>query len=171
MLSKLIMPTNNGGPAPHVATEATAVGLTDLVRLLKATQEYEAVAQSLRANRSAVVEGAWGSSSPLAIAALSADHPASILIALAHPGDIEAWAADLETVSGQAPAIFPAFDNWSAKPSITDAANGQRLQMLRLLASPRPPRFVLASMAALVQPVPTVAALAARQQTVRVGAE
>jgi transcription-repair coupling factor (superfamily II helicase) len=165
------MPTNNGGPALHVATEATAVGLTDLVRLLKTTEEHEVVAQSLRAGRSAVVEGAWASSAPLAIAALSIDHSATVLIALAHPGDIEAWAADLESVSGIPPAIFPAFDNWSAKPSITDAANGQRLQLLRLLVSPRPPKFVIASMAALIQPVPTIAALTSRQQILRVGTE
>lgn len=154
-----------------MATEATPVGLTDLVRLLQATEGYEVVAQSLRAGRSAVVEGAWASSAPLAAAALASDQRSTTLIALAHPGDIEAWSADLESVSGARPIIFPAFDNWSAKPSPTDAANGQRLQLMQRLSSQQPPRFVIATIAALIQPVPSKASLAARQQVLRVGAE
>jgi len=56
-----------------------------------AADGFAAVVDALRTGRSGTVDGAWGSSSALAVAALGADAPATVLVVLAHPGDIGLW--------------------------------------------------------------------------------
>src|SRR5262249_41491504 len=85
---------------------------------------------------------------------------------LAHPADIDTWAADLAGFTGQQPQIFPAFDTWSANRSPLDEAAAARLQLIQRLGGKL---VVLASIQALLQPVPTQQALSARRRTIRAG--
>src|SRR5712691_6281922 len=79
-----------------IATDTpTAERLSDLVETLRAADGFDAVLDALRAGQSGTVDGAWGSSAGLTVASLGADAPATVLVVLAHPGDIEAWGDEL----------------------------------------------------------------------------
>ena len=153
---------------PPVALAPGVQGLADLPRLLQAADGFEPLAQGLRAGLSGAVDGAWGSSAALAIAALIKHSPATNLIVIAHPGDLDAWSGDLASVCGIRPVIFPAIDKLVGESLRFDAAIGERLRLLQQLATDPPP-LVLTTIQALLQPVPERSALAARTRTLRVG--
>src|SRR5437870_4026441 len=93
------------------ATLSAVDTLSDLANLLRRAEGFPPLLAALRAGRSATVDGAWGSSAALVAAALAAEGPPVLLVAIAHPRDLDGWAADLESFSGQRPATFPAWDN------------------------------------------------------------
>jgi transcription-repair coupling factor (superfamily II helicase) len=152
---------------PDEAGAAGRDGLAALVALAQSATGFVPARDALRACHSIAVDGAWSSAGPLALAALSHDIDGVGLIALAHPGDLDAWAADIESFAGIRPEIFPAFESWTGVRDIVDAAAGRRLQLLQQLRISHPPRLILAPIAALVQPVPSLASLAARQRIIR----
>jgi transcription-repair coupling factor (superfamily II helicase) len=133
------------------------------------TEGFPSVQSALAQGRSATVDGAWGSSAALATAALAQHAPRTVVVVIAHPRDLDGWTGDLTSFSGHTPSIFPAWDDFrdSAEQSVDEVA-GQRLRLLRQLEAPNPPRLVLTTLPALIQPVPDRAQLAAtrrRQQT------
>src|SRR5262245_33590382 len=107
------------------AGEVALTGLKELPRWLQTAPEFAAVAQALRAGRAATIDGAWNSSAALAVAALGthqgAAHEVSgkrrtsaaysvrgsstLLIVLAHPRDLDFWAGDLASFTGERPVI------------------------------------------------------------------
>lgn len=153
---------------PPVASAPGVGGLADLPRVIQAAEGFAPLAQSLRAGRSGAVDGTWGSSAALAAAALAGIAPATTLIVIAHPGDLDHWSADLQSLIGDAPTVFPALEAWREEAKPFDALAGERLRLLQRLAGDRP-KLVLTTMQALVQPVPKRADLAARTRTLRVG--
>ncbi len=165
-------------PLPAVS-ELPLEGLRDLAGLIESAEGFSSVGDALRAGRSATVDGAWGSSGALACAALGRQVPRTLLIAIAHPRDIDAWTDDLTSFAGAAPVVFPAWDQWPppAPPSplegeITtgsDEVAAARMRILKQLESNEPPRFLLATIAALMQPVPDRAALASQRRSVKTG--
>lgn len=142
--------------------------LADLPRLLRDAEGFSGVVVALRAGGAGTVDGAWGSSAALAAATLAAEAPATILVVLAHPGDLEAWTGDLEGFAGRRPVIFPASDSWPPNPSSYDDTPRQRLRLIQKLASD-PPKLLLTTMAAVMQPVPGRGELEARGRRLRVG--
>jgi transcription-repair coupling factor (superfamily II helicase) len=198
----------------------------ELTRLLPAQEGFPELADALRAGRSGTVEGAWGSSAALVTAGLGQEASGTLLVVLAHAGDLDAWAKDLATFAGEQPAVFPAWDHGPHEPTLADEVQGQRLRVLKALASgerhppafarpltsgerhppafaqdpeslselggltpparPEPvpergerhlparpdqraPRFVLTTIQALMQPVPSRAELAEHRRTIQVG--
>ena len=139
---------------------ATAVeSLKSLAEALTTVTGFAALTDALAQGRSATVDGAWGSSAGLATAALTLRAPTTVLVVIAHPRELDPWSGDLASFSGAPPAIFPA---WDGKPGgRIDEIAGQRLRLLKQLESARPPRLVLTTIQALMQPVPDRAALAA----------
>lgn len=151
-----------------LATEAPTLNrLSDLVETLRVADGFDAVLGALRAGHSGAVDGAWGSSAALTVAALGADAPATVLVVVAHPGDLEAWGDELAGFANVRPAVFPIDEEGSG--GHMDLASGQRLRMLQQLRGDAPPQFLLAPMAALIQPVPDRAELTARSRILRVG--
>jgi len=70
----------------------------------------EPIFRELSAGNSATIDGAWGSASGLAVAALAEKCPGVLLVALAHPRDLEPWRQELESFTGASPQIFPALN-------------------------------------------------------------
>src|SRR5205823_9308801 len=116
----------HGGPMP--VADAAPDTLADLPRLLRDAEGFADVARALRAGRAGTIDGAWGSSAALSAAALAAEAPGTVLIVLAHPGDVDPWANDLHSFTGRRPAIFPAFEAWPPEPSNFDETPGRRLR-------------------------------------------
>jgi transcription-repair coupling factor (superfamily II helicase) len=149
------------------ATSPSLDQLQDLPGLLRHAEGFAPVLAALQQGRSATVDGAWGSSAALVTAALARDTPHTLLVAIAHPRDVDGWAGDLAGFSGLRPVVFPAWDNQPGDPA--DEVATLRLRILRQLEGDSPPRLLLATIQALLQPVPDRARLAASRRPLRVG--
>src|SRR5215213_9495174 len=149
-------------------TDVAPATLADLAQLLRSAEGFADVAVALRAGGAGTIDGAWGSAAALSAAALAAEAPGTVLLVLAHPGDVDPWVNDLQSFAGRRPAVFPAFESWPPEPSNFDDTPGRRLRTVQKLATD-PPKILLATMAALMQPVPGRGELEARGRRIRVG--
>lgn len=136
--------------------------LTDLTPHLPLSPVLDALARG----HSATIDGAWGSAAALAAAALSGQ-ASCVLVVIAHPRDLDAWCGDLESFAGREPAVLPAWDSRPGTEGL-DEVSGQRLRLVKQLASD-PPRLVLTTFQALIQPVPKREELARNLRVLRVG--
>jgi transcription-repair coupling factor (superfamily II helicase) len=156
---------------PTTFPEIVPGALTDLTDALASAEGFAAVVESLSRGQSGAIDGAWGSSSALAAAAVAQQAPAALVVVLAHVGDLDTWSADLKSFSGRAPVVFPAWDQLPTGDTLIDEVYGQRLRILKLLGQDSPPGVVLTSIQALLQPVPGRAELAERRRQLKTGEE
>jgi transcription-repair coupling factor (superfamily II helicase) len=138
--------------------------LTDSLRLIPG---FARVLAALESGKSATVDGTWGSSAALVSATLTRRTKSPVLVVIAHPRELDAWAGDLETFSGIEPTIFPARDRLDAEG--IDEVALQRLRLLRVLDNSEPPALIVTCLQALIQPVPDRDTLASAARTLRVG--
>jgi transcription-repair coupling factor (superfamily II helicase) len=154
--------------------------LKDLTRLVQRSEGFPEVLAALKNGRSATIDGAWGSAGPLATAALGLHAPTSLLVVLAHVGDLDDFADDVATFAGLRPEPFPALNRMrragseGANPPERgshhlDETAGQRLRVAKRLSAALPPRLVVASLQALMQPVPRPDAIARMSRTIGIG--
>ncbi len=143
--------------------------LTDVTRVIQLTEGFPPLLEALRHERSATVDGAWGSSAALVTAALGVHATKTLLVVLAHPRDLDAWAGDVQSFSGTTSVTFPAWDHLPDEDTVADEVAGQRLRLLKTLAGDSPPRFVFTTIQALIQPVPDKVQLEASKRVLRVG--
>lgn len=142
--------------------------LADLPGLLERAEGWPGLLSALANNGSGVIDGAWGSSCALAAAALARHAPKTVLVILAHPGDVDPWGLDLLSFIGSKPTLFPAWEEWPPRKTMLDEVPGQRLRIVQKLAS-NPPRIILTTIAALMQPVPSRAELSERGRRLKKG--
>src|SRR5690606_27418639 len=107
----------------------------------------------------------------------------TLLVVVPHIGDADDFAEDVGAFAGARPDVFPALARLTPTPSRpdgpdelsppshprSDEAIGQRLRVAKRLGGALPPRFIVAPIQALLQPVPRPEALARASRTVRVG--
>ncbi len=151
------------------ATLPAVEKLSDLVPIIQDAEGFSGLLAALSAGRSGTVDGAWGSSSALAVAALTVQAPHTVLVVIAHPRDVDAWSADLFGYSGVRPVVFPAWESLPGDRPEVDETAGQRLRLLKQLEGDEPPRLVLTTFQALIQPVPDRAQLAGNRRVLRAG--
>ena len=97
-------------------TAALAVReLKDLTRLIQRAPGFPEVLAALKNGHSATIDGAWGSAGPLAAAALGLHAPRTLVIVLAHVGDVDDFRDDVATFAGVMPEVFPAWDRLPAR--------------------------------------------------------
>ena len=143
--------------------------LTELVDRLRRVDSFAAVTNAMRAGQSGTIDGAWGSSCALATAAVVQEAPGQVLIVLPRISDVDDFAADLLPFLDSPPVVFPAWESLPKDRSVADPVYGARLRMLQELGGPNPPKVIVASMAALLHPVPSQKTLTAGTRTIRVG--
>jgi transcription-repair coupling factor (superfamily II helicase) len=150
--------------------------LKDLTRVVQRAPGFPEVLAALKNGRSATVDGAWGSAGPLAAAGIGLHAPSCLLIVLAHVGDLDDYAEDVATFAGAKPEILPALARLRPAPAADPATpappseeEGARLRVARRLSGALPPRFVAASIQALLQPVPRPEVVARTSRALRVG--
>ncbi|MAT14631.1 MAG: transcription-repair coupling factor [Planctomyces sp.] len=144
--------------------------LSELVPLIKETPHFTDVVAALRNGHSGAIDGAWGSSSALATAALSLECPGTLLVVLPRLNEVDDFALDIAGFTNRAPQIFPAWESAPAEHDVTDATFGGRLRLLRQLEQQSAP-VVVASLSALLQPVPNRETRQAGTCTLSVGQE
>src|SRR5947209_6064811 len=137
------------------AAPLTSEGLRALPGLLHAAEGWAALRAALGTGQSGTIDGAWGSSAALSVAALAADAPGTVLAVLPTVSDLSPWAEDLASFTGSRPAVFEAWEAWPppTHKGKLDSATSSRLRLLQELAG-NPPRVVLTTVAAVIQPVP-----------------
>ena len=151
---------------------ATQAGeLTALVSLLETTPGFEELIAALESGNSGTIDGAWGSSRALAAATVHSRCEATTLVVLPREADLDDFADDLASFLGQVPSAFPAWASLPQDADLTDAVFGRRLRVLRELASDTPPKLVIATIAALLQPVPAREEIRAGTRRLSVGDE
>jgi transcription-repair coupling factor (superfamily II helicase) len=143
--------------------------LKDLTRLIQSADGFHPLVAALKKGRSGGVDGAWGSSGALMAAALGQHASRTLLIVVAFPRDLDFWVEDFATFAGQRPTVFPAWDSVPGDDAVLDEIAGQRLRVLKQLESGEPPRCVVTTMQAVLQPVPDRAQLARSRRNLRVG--
>ena len=124
------------------------------------------------------LSGVWGSSAPALAAALAAERNTPILFICTHLDDADATADDVEVLTGLAAELFPAWELGPDAPGVgaladhvTDEITGERLRICNLLARGEGPGILVAPIAALMQPVPTLQALVEGRLSLRKGDE
>src|SRR5579863_4382850 len=80
-----------------------APGLTDLAAKILQADGFAEVAAALARGESAAVDGAWGSSCALSVAALAETTEQTLVVVLPRPSDLDDFAADLLGFMGTAP--------------------------------------------------------------------
>jgi transcription-repair coupling factor (superfamily II helicase) len=159
---------------PATSTRLTAAirpvqGLKDLTRLVQKAEGFHPLVAALQNGHGASVDGAWGSSGALVAAALGLHTPQTLLIVIPFPRDVDSWIEDLATFAGARPVVFPAWDSLPSDSTVLDEVAGQRLRVLRQLDTGTPPRYVLTTVQALMQPVPDRNQLAGHRKSLRKG--
>jgi transcription-repair coupling factor (superfamily II helicase) len=144
-------------------------GLKELTREIQRAPGFPEVLAALKNGRSATLDGAWGSAAALAAAALGLHAPATLVILLAHVGDVDDFRDDVATFAGIVPEVFPAWETQPRELTAADEVFGRRMRVLKRLSSAHPPRLVVAPFQATLQPVPKPDALARMSRTVSVG--
>ncbi len=145
--------------------------LKELPRWLEGTGGFSALLAALQSGQAATIDGAWNSSASLVTAALGRHTPSTLLIVLAHPRDLDSWDEDLVSFSGLRTVNFPAWDALPNADTVLDEIGGKRLRVLRQLEGDHPPKILLTTIQALLQPVPNREQLSKHRRRLRVGQE
>jgi transcription-repair coupling factor (superfamily II helicase) len=156
-------------PEPTASTSTPARDLKDLTRRIQRARGFPEVLAALKNGRSATIDGAWGSAGPLTAAGLGLHAPRTLVIVLAHVGDVDDFRDDVATFAGITPELLPAWEKLPREAGPGDEVFGRRLRTIKALGSSAPPRFVVAPIQAFLQPVPTAEVLARSSKTLSVG--
>src|SRR6516225_8430971 len=105
---------------PATATVNQLESLKDLTRIVQAADGFHPVVAALRNGHGASVDGAWGSSVALVAAALGLHAPQTLLVVIAHPGDVDGWMKDLASFAGMPPSVLPAWDSLPSDATVFD---------------------------------------------------
>ncbi len=143
--------------------------LQELSRLMQNAEGFSEVVASLRAGHGATIDGAWGSSCALTVAALAQHTPRTLFVVTAHVSDVDDLAGDIEAFLGRSVQSFPAWERLPREELVADEIYGQRLRLLKALATEPPPKIVVMSIQALLQPVPSPTAIEQHSRPIRVG--
>ena len=133
----------------------TLENLTELTPLLEVNPGFDELIAALEAGNSGTFDGAWGSASALAAASLLKRSTGTVLVVLPRASDLDDYVDDLTAFTGVMPEVFPAWDTLPDEHSVADSVFGRRLRVVRRMQSESPPPLVLATMTALLQPVPS----------------
>jgi transcription-repair coupling factor (superfamily II helicase) len=143
--------------------------LRELVGRLEAQQGFAAVIDSLQAGHACTLGGVWGSSCALVAASLVRHAPGPVVVVWPHIDDVDDFCDDLALFSDIKPERFPAWEREARETRVYDEIDGQRLRLLKSLASKDAPRLVVTSIQSLLQPVPARSKLADNTRPLRRG--
>src|SRR5207253_3071065 len=113
--------------------------LKDLTRLIQRAPGFPELLAALKNGHSGTIDGAWGSAGPLVAAALGLHAPQTLVIVLAHVGDVDDFRDDVTTFAGVAPELLPAWDRLPREAAAGDEVSGRRIRVVKRLARDSPP--------------------------------
>ncbi|HID78651.1 MAG TPA: transcription-repair coupling factor [Planctomycetaceae bacterium] len=143
--------------------------LLDLAGLLERDEGFARAVASLREAHAATLDGVWGSSCALVAAALARAAPGPVVVVSAQADQVDDLLDDLALFTRATAERFPAREVLPGEHVVHDEVFGDRVRLVKLLASADRPRVVVASIQSLMQPVPTPQELAASSRWLAVG--
>ncbi len=143
--------------------------LVELVGRLAAQDDFAELVRQLQSGHAGTFDGVWGSSCALLAAALVGKGNGPLVVVCPAPDDADDFLDDFSLFSRYTPERFPALEVLSGDRILLDEVFGDRVRVLKRLASAEPPELVVTSTAALLQPVPSRATMAQQTRTIRVG--
>jgi len=176
-------------------TSAETIGgasqrLLKLVGCVHRQTGFAAVVASLQSGDAATIDGAWGSGCALTAAAVGESSPGPLVVVLSTVERVDDFVDDLQLFTTLPVAVFAAWESLSGEDFLHNETAGERVRLLKMLQgqggqshfcgilpqksgqSPgRPPRIIVTSIQALMQPVPDPAALARQTRSLHVGDE
>ena len=162
-----------------MTTKATTTAelLRELSVRIATDSDLLAVAGALSAGDNALLDGVYGSSCALAATAFATTTEfQSFLAIVSDPKLLDSMASDLQNFTDESVEIFPALDATSGRSALMDDAYGDRLRLLKQLARGKThgdeeatPRFVVTSIQALQQPVPSLQEVADQTRLIQNG--
>ena len=170
-------------PSGRVAPGDAATGEA-VVNLFARQEVVGLVRETLREEGRAGVEGLWGSSAPALAAALLPQCPSTLLYVVAHTDAADGARDDWRLFTGFDPPLFPAWEALPTEADVSDEILADRLRVLKDLSAARaasgrgaggeavaPPRVLVTTIQALMQPVPSPSHLADNTLELVVGCE
>ena len=148
---------------------APVLDFKDLTREIQRASGFPEALAALKNGHAATIDGAWGSAAGLVSAWLGLHVPTTLVVALAHISDVDDFRDDIAVFAGITPEIFPAWEKLPREQDASDEVFGKRLRMLSRLAGSTPPRLVVTSIQALLQPVPRREVLVRMSRRISVG--
>ena len=141
--------------------------LLQLTGRIEALPDFAEVVDSLQAGHAATLDGVWGSSCALVAAALAGVAPAALVIVAPRLDQVQGLIGDLSLFSPLEPLPF----RLRVAHQRTDGAGRGRRRPGRVLKTllGRPPKVLVTSIPALLQPVPSRSQLAEQTRTLRIG--
>ncbi len=143
--------------------------LIELVGRLEAQHGFAEVIASLQAGHASTLGGVWGSSCALVAASLAGHAAGPLIVVWPHIDDLDDFCDDLALFSAIKPERFPAWEREQREKVVYDEIYGERLRLLKQLASSEPPQLVVTSIQSLLQPVPSRDKLARQTRQIRRG--
>ena len=142
-----------------MSTESVAVSEPNLLQSLAGRivqqPDFQAVTTALGKAQLTSIDGAWGSASAMVVAGLASAATSTVIVVLPREKELDAWGLDVQSFSGITPLIFPAWEVLPEDLRMSDPILGSRLRVAKALESATPPRIVLTTITALLQPVPS----------------
>jgi transcription-repair coupling factor (superfamily II helicase) len=136
-----------------------ANNLRSLSTRLSNEPSFQSVVAALRAGGAGTIDGAWGSARALALAALADQTTGILFVLLPHAQQVEPLVEDLASMTPGRPLVFPPLDEagrqGSSRSTLNRESYGKRLQALEAIRSDAPPRIVVTTIAAILQPLPS----------------
>ncbi|MCG3128796.1 MAG: Transcription-repair-coupling factor [Phycisphaerae bacterium] len=115
------------------------------------------------------VDGLWGSCAPLLAAFVAHASHRPLLLITAHGDEADDFRDDIQTALGTPPELLPALETLPGERHADDELAAERLRLCVAMLSAAPPGMIVAPVQALMQPVPTRAAIEARAKSLSVG--
>ncbi len=152
--------------------------VVDLLHPIRSDPRLQALAQRLIPPRGlAVADGLWGSAGPIIAGLVAEQLGRPLLLVTAHSDEADDCRDDLETAIGRAPELLPQLETLTHEVVGDDELESERLRLCLTLsesgeASPaaeRIPWIIVAPILALMQPVPSPAAIADAARCISVG--
>jgi transcription-repair coupling factor (superfamily II helicase) len=143
--------------------------LWQLADRLESTKGFAEVVASLQAGHGATLDGVWGSSCALVVAALLRHAPAALVVVCPQPADIDDFCDDLALFTETRPERLPAWETLPGEQAVADDVFGDRLRLLKMLGGAERPKLIVASIQGLLQPVPQKETLARQTRRLAVG--
>jgi transcription-repair coupling factor (superfamily II helicase) len=130
--------------------------LPDTIGRLVSARPLQDLAKTLAADRALSASGLWGSSVAAVIAAVEQTLHRPMLVICGHLDEVDDLADDIYLFSKEHPAVLPALELAGSLGHMSEELVSNRLGLLsRLTTKNGTPRFLVSSIQALMQPVPS----------------
>ncbi len=154
-----------------LAPSDASARLMELVGRLDRHGGFHEVVASLEAGHAATLDGVWGAACSLAAARLAEHSLGPFVIVCPDSHGVDHLVDDLALFTTLAAETFPAWESAVSNQGFQDEILGERLRVLKRLASGDVPRILVAGIPSLLQPVPDLATLQRLTRWLRVGTE